>query len=172
MQKGTDAHAAIERYLKDGTGDHPVLGALKEWMKEHDVRTLETEVSLTEPLHGFTGTCDYVCLIEKLRYIVDFKTSKAIYDGYDMQVALYALAYDYLHEHDKIDGIAVLRIAADGSEWEFKDFTKRRQRAEDAALSLLNYWYCYKDRKLVGNDRAKKVKEDYKNGEYKQAGRE
>lgn len=165
MQKGTDAHSAIEQYLKQGTGENPVLPALKKWMDEYNVRTLETEVQLTSSKYGYTGTCDYVCLIDKLRYIVDFKTSKAIYDGYDMQVALYALCYDETHI-DKIDGIAVLRISPDGVDVEFKDFTKRRQRAEDAALSLLNYWYIYKDRKLVNNEHAKSIKEDYKNSTY------
>lgn len=171
MQEGTDVHAALENAIKGDRGDAQgitlkCLQAFDQWVGEKKVQIELTEAQLTHTTLCYTGTCDLVCKIDGKKYIVDFKTSKAIYDGYDMQLAAYALAWDKLHENDKVDGIGVLRLDKDTGEYEWKDFTNRRLRAEDSFRDLLCFYYSYKDRRLSGNPRAEAVKKYYKETAY------
>lgn len=171
MQEGTDVHAALENAIKGERGEAAgitlkCLQAFDQWVGDYKVQIELSEVSLTHPTLCYTGTCDLVCKIDGKKYIADFKTSKAIYDGYDCQLAAYALAWDTLHEKDRIDGIGVLRLDKDTGEYEWKDFTQRRLRAEDAFRCLLSYYYGYKDRRLADNPRSQAVKKYYKETPY------
>jgi len=172
MQDGTDVHAALENAVKNVPNEdkrdivEKCLSGFQKWMDDFKVTVEYSEVELTHHYLCYTGTCDLVCMIDGKRYIADFKTSKSIYDGYDMQVAAYACAWDYLHGDKKIDGIGVLRLDKDTGEYEWKDFTNRRLRAEDAFRSLLSFFYGYKDRRMSGNPRVEAVKSYYKRKEY------
>lgn len=50
-------------------------------------------------------------------WVVDFKTSKAIWDGYEAQVQMYFDAYNEQHPETPANRMAILRVAPDG--WKF-----------------------------------------------------
>lgn len=84
---------------------------------------LLSESSLVHEQEGYGGTLDAVFNIDGDRYLVDFKTSKAIYDEYWIQLAAYA-------ELLRQSGILVYRVAVlrldkygDGYDFEFHDIS-------------------------------------------------
>lgn len=104
--KGTDIHDVAEELFRTGgmppkasvPGEQlPYLEALWEFFKF--LQTLSVEViALEEPLvsvkHWYAGTVDLIIKQEldtgaPLYHIIDFKTSKGIYEGHLLQVAAY-----------------------------------------------------------------------------------
>lgn len=57
--------------------------------------------------HGFAGTVDRVAEIEGKKYIIDIKTSNALYDSYWLQLAAYRKLYN-----EDVDGVAILWLNA------------------------------------------------------------
>lgn len=123
---GSQAHSAIEHDLL--TGKEPtnppeeVLSAFVaflEWKDEYQVEPIKTEYTVYS--EKWAGTADLVCSImidgEKKKYLIDFKTSKAIYVEYRYQVAAYRSETD-------CDGCGILRIDKITGLPEFKDTTK------------------------------------------------
>jgi len=104
---GTEAHDLIEQHIKTGK---PVFGekheeaatafiAFLDWEKENGVVWLASERKIWSHVHGFAGTLDAICLFTKGEYagkicVIDFKSSKGFYDGYDEQIAAYRCASD------------------------------------------------------------------------------
>lgn len=97
---GSALHAAIEHYLK--TGQEPqapedqVLSAFLaflEWKDEHKLEPIKTEHTVYADLYA--GTTDLIAMLDKKKYIIDFKTysesssSKPPYPEAKYQVAAY-----------------------------------------------------------------------------------
>ncbi len=59
--------------------------------------------------YGYAGTMDAVMEIEGKTYIVDFKTSKDIFDDYLLQAAAYKMAYEEMTE-TKLHGFLILAL--------------------------------------------------------------
>jgi len=118
----------IKRKIKDSTKEHPIeelwneyilkllpekrptiirdqviqgFFAFLDWEKEHIDKWIDSEKTVYSLIYGFAGTLDGKALFkdEKVR-IVDFKTSKKIYDENYLQVSAYKyadfeLTFDY-----------------------------------------------------------------------------
>ena len=104
--------------------------------------------------HCYAGTLDAVAKIGDKKYVIDFKTSKGFYSGYQKQISAYALAYTEM-TGIPVDGCGILRIDKESGLPEWKDCTKNRERKESAFLKLLDFFYEDKKRRLKNNKRVK-----------------
>jgi len=123
---GSAVHSAIEYYLK--TGREPKIEhekvlagfvAFLEWKDEHKLLPL----ALEETVYGncWGGMLDYRGMFDGKQYVIDFKTSKAIYPA-DMgpQIAAYRSTFD-----NNVEGSGILRLDKLTGLPEWKDFSKR-----------------------------------------------
>jgi len=127
---GSAVHSAIEYYLK--TGREPKIEhekvlagfvAFLEWKDEHKLLPL----ALEETVYGncWGGQLDYRGMFNGKQYVIDFKTSKAIYPA-DMgpQIAAYRSTFD-VRSDCIIEGSGILRLDKETGLPEWKDFSKR-----------------------------------------------
>jgi len=99
---GSEVHNAIEVHLKgqkvnlEGQPKEVLKGydAFLTWEKENELNVVATERKVCSKLL-YAGTLDLIAELKGVLYLVDFKTSKAIYDDYVMQVAAYRCASEY-----------------------------------------------------------------------------
>ena len=105
---GRQVHEMVEHKLRvmmgQVPGEAPVLrqeaamayAAWEEWVEEADFVPLHIEEMLFSQEHGFAGTCDVVADIHvngnEVLAVGDWKSSKAVYDEYGLQVAAYGHA--------------------------------------------------------------------------------
>lgn len=76
-----------------------------EWERGHDVEPLMLEEPLISETHQYGGTIDFFGLIDQVPTLMDFKTSKGIYDEAIHQVSAYhqlLIENGYLVDHVKI----------------------------------------------------------------------
>jgi len=90
---------------------------LLKWEKEHDIEVIGTERKVFSKKHWYAGTLDLNAIIDGKLTILDFKTSKRIYNNYFMQVAAYSQAYK--EEKSEPHQSAILRVSKNNSEFEY-----------------------------------------------------
>lgn len=84
----------------------------------------EIEYVVASQKFKYAGTLDLSCTKAGELWIVDFKTSAAIYYNYQLQLAAYKQAYEEMHPAKKIAHTAVLRTGSKhNSGYEFKETT-------------------------------------------------
>lgn len=150
---GSALHNLIEVYLKK----QPVDGLLEElpslkkpfadfkkWEKENNLKVLENEHIIWSEKYRYAGTLDLVATLNggKKLYIVDLKSSKAIYPEYLMQIAAYRAAYEE-RSGKKIDGVGILRLPkVENDTIEWREYTlAEADKAFKAFLHLVDYWW-------------------------------
>lgn len=123
---GTLAHAMVQCHL---TGDdlptemfspvqvdlaqNAVLSYL-EWETRHSIEPIMCEIPMVSDKLRFGGTIDCYCMLDGIPTLLDFKTGKAIYDEYFVQVSAYA---ELLREAGHpVDRVQILRIGRDETE--------------------------------------------------------
>lgn len=85
-----------------------------KWEEGHKVEPIICEVPLVSEKRKYGGTVDCYCILDGVPTIVDFKTGKAVYDEYFVQVAAYK---ELLIEHGHpVEQIKILRIGRDETE--------------------------------------------------------
>ena len=102
MQKaaeiGTAVHQAVHFYLKGQTEMFDVPGvpgqiafsAFLEWWKDSGLKAVRMEQPVWDKQDGYAGTIDLIAEHpEKGLGVIDFKTSKSVYDDHHLQVAAY-----------------------------------------------------------------------------------
>lgn len=92
--------------------------ALLKWEQKHDIEVIDTERKVFSKKHWYAGTLDLVAKIDGKLTVLDFKTSKSIYNNYYMQVAAYAQAYK--EEFEQPEQTAILRVDKNNGEFEYK----------------------------------------------------
>jgi hypothetical protein len=99
--RGSAVHAAAEEYAKTGTIPNPAdfpleqkgyIRALNRFLAESRPEFLATEVVVGSAKHRYAGTYDARALIGTQVGIIDYKTSKRIYDSHLFQVVAYEVA--------------------------------------------------------------------------------
>lgn len=125
---GTIAHNWIEAYIKRKIQDpdnkrHKSLPMSKEacnsieaflrWQSEQKIKYIASERKIYSKKYDYAGTLDVEAYINKRRGIIDFKTSKAIYKDYELQLGAYIQAR---HEEDGANytNNYIVRIGKDG----------------------------------------------------------
>ena len=183
---GTQVHDAIEQYIKTG---QDLRGELKpevengfiaflEWEADNVDKWLESEIKLVNYEDGYAGTYDGTFIHKKgYTVLVDFKTSKAIYDEYWLQNAAYREArnklegehtiifergkggtFTYNLDNIHIDKVAVLRLDKETGMPEYKERKENRMHNDYMAFkSLVDHYYYAKKRRLKNNHIVKEI---------------
>lgn len=128
LSVGTKIHEAIAEYFTSGTMyciknlDNYTKSEIKKGVNNFmtwynhvtidlgwSVEIFISEVPLICPWFG--GTADAILIINGKRYIVDFKSSKRIYQEYFIQVSAYKWIVDNFYpNYGPIDGVGILRF--------------------------------------------------------------
>ena len=156
---GTITHDAIEQYVKagvDSSESYPEqvqnsLLAFYDWEQKNHVVWEESELTLFNIEKGYSGTCDAVATVNGVRYLVDFKTSKAVYDEYRLQLAAYRAAYNLMYPDRPLDHVAVLRLDKETGEPEWRDLDNKLAFHQRTFEVLTTLYYVQKKRRLKNN---------------------
>jgi hypothetical protein len=123
LRVGTMVHKHIENLLCGESvkidADPQVQRALTSfsvWFEQNPIKVSALEKFLYcadtnnrgELLHPYAGTCDLVGMIGNERYLIDFKTSKALDINMGIQLSAYKTLWDNTYPDKPIDKIAVL----------------------------------------------------------------
>lgn len=84
------------------------LNAYHLWRRDFDLKAVLVEQPLVSEVYRYGGTIDCLATLNGRLELIDYKTSKAIYDEHFLQVAAY---WKLLEEHGyQIQGARILRI--------------------------------------------------------------
>ena len=159
---GTAVHGIIEKWIGGDTGilswkpnqyvtecgiplSHAqnVANSLKNfqaWVTTHNLKIVESEIALTHPEYAFGGTIDAIATVKEPgspmeTILLDWKTSKAIYPDYLVQLAAYRLLWNHHNPKRTVRTGHIIRIdkeSATIADHMFQDF----EAAEDLFLLL------------------------------------
>lgn len=89
-----------------------------EWEKSHKVEPILVETPLSSDIYGFGGTPDCLAKVNGELELLDFKTSKAIWNEYFYQLAAYRQLL--IEQRYDVNRARILRFGKDGTT-EFED---------------------------------------------------
>ena len=99
----------------------PVMEAFNQylaWKKQTRLVIVGSEVPLVSEHHQFGGTLDFVCEIDGVLCLGDFKTSKAVYPEMLMQLAAYRELWNENHPERPLTGPShLLRISKEAPDF-------------------------------------------------------
>lgn len=100
--------------------DRGYAEALIAWHEQYDALPIAVERTLVSVKHRYAGTVDLIDQTPAgLVRVIDYKTSKRIYETHYIQGDAYALAWDEMNEtrgeQPRVDQIVVVRFGADGT---------------------------------------------------------
>ena len=123
---GTLAHALIQADLQDDTVDRNLYSPQQmdlaenavlsffEWKKRHKIEVIFCEQQMVSDKMLYGGTVDCYCKLDGKPTLLDFKTGKAIYEEYFVQLAAYA---ELLKENGyPVEEVRILRVGRDDTE--------------------------------------------------------
>ena len=159
MDLGSEIHNLLEVHLKGQKVEglleaNPLLNKPFEeflaWKGTRKFELVESEHIVWSHLK-YAGTLDCVAKLDGKLYLADFKSSKAIYDDYLMQVAAYMKAYEERindgHVIDrKVEGVGILRLPkTEKDTFEWKEYTLTEvEDAFESFMCLVSYWWSKK----------------------------
>lgn len=120
-KKGTRIHKLIKLVLEDEIVHHLILNhyldketqvtikLFQDFLDEHDVKPECLEQHLWSKDLGFAGTADFIGYVDGKLMILDWKTSKAIYDDMWLQLSAYVWALNEL-TGESVDAVGILQI--------------------------------------------------------------
>ena len=120
---GTVTHELIEAWIfgqdsyepDEDIGSETVFAASEglrqyiDWSEGTGVEYLESEIRMVSEEYQYAGTADAIVRIDDKIYLVDFKTSKGVYDSHLVQLAAYRHMIHETTEY-KIDGCILVKI--------------------------------------------------------------
>ena len=155
---GSLVHERIEAYLSNFTLDmsdytpnqveasHNGFNKFLKWYEENDFQVIATEHQMVSEVYKYGGTCDCYGIKDGKYVLLDFKTGKAIYDEYFVQLAAYVNML--LEEGKSVDKVILLRIGRNEEEgFDFReiDVNDLMGARWEIFLSLLNVYYKKKE---------------------------
>lgn len=152
---GTLAHAMIQADLQGVEIDREQYSPIQislaenaalsffEWKKQHRIEPIYCEEPFVSDKLRYGGTVDCYCLLDGRPTLLDFKTGKAIYEEYFVQLAAYA---ELLRENDlPVSEIRILRVGRDETEgFEERSVSDTRKWFE-IFRHLLDVYYLKKE---------------------------
>lgn len=158
---GTQCHHAIQMYI-EGHDPYPSMQcdealngykAFLAWEELNHVEWLESEVTVYSVNHGYAGRFDAIAKVNGHRFLIDFKTSKGVWDEHRYQVCAYRQAYnEMLREgQEPIENLAVLHLDKSSAEPNFIPLLNNIDRYTNLFNSLCMVYYLLKDRRLKNN---------------------
>ena len=95
------------------------------WKKRHIIEPIMLEKAIISEKYQYGGTIDNYCLFDGVPTLIDYKTSKAIYSEYFVQVSAYRQLL--IEGGHKVDNCAILRVGRNELEgFEFCEITPRK----------------------------------------------
>lgn len=152
---GTLAHAMIQADLQDMEVDRDQFSPVQvdlaenavlsfyEWKKRHTIKPIHCEVPFVSDRLRYGGTVDCYCELDGKPTLLDFKTGKAIYEEYFVQLAAYA---ELLKENGyPVEECRILRVGRDATEG-FEERSVADTRVWFGIFQdLLNVYYAKKE---------------------------
>lgn len=93
-----------------------------EWAKGRDMATRFIEMQMVSEKHRFGGTVDWYGIMDGLFWLIDIKTSKALYPEHMYQVSAYRKLLE--ETGNKVDRVGILRIGRSEDEgFEFRSMS-------------------------------------------------
>ena len=124
---GTEIHQWASDWIKGKKPDMPEnekvvngITAFLKFQKEHKVKWLESERIVYSKKHNFAGILDATGIIEGVLTLIDFKSSKSIYDDMRFQVAGYQIAFEE-ETGNPIQKRMIIRFGKEDGEFEVKE---------------------------------------------------
>ena len=84
------------------------INAFLDWYIKNDVKFIHAEKIVYSREHGYVGIVDAIAKVNGQTVLIDYKTSKAVYNEHRYQVAGYRQAYE--EEYGKLDGAFILHF--------------------------------------------------------------
>ena len=147
MDTGSRIHDAIEQYFKTGKeplnpSDQVMSGflAFLEWKDIHKVEPIHLEHTVYG--YDWAGTLDFYGLFDGKKYVIDWKSSKAIYDEMRYQVAGYRSA------SGDCEGCGILRLDKESGLPEWVDTSSTYQEDLSVFNLLVNLYWARNPKKL------------------------
>ena len=89
-ERGRDAHKIAEDFVAGiHQPTHPYYASIKSFFETKRPEVFYTEVLLVNTQWGYAGTADLIARVGPKTYVVDYKSSKAAYPEYHLQVEAY-----------------------------------------------------------------------------------
>ena len=110
---GTRVHKEIQNFLEennvwiDNIEMGNVFNVFTDWYNSHDIEPVFLEKHLVSDELMTAGTCDFIGRMDDKWMVLDWKTSKRVYDNYPVQVAIYLWMYEQM-SGEKMDGAGVV----------------------------------------------------------------
>lgn len=139
--KGTLVHEWAESYInyKLGNNKKPAIPkdeqvangamAFMQWIAGNKIEFHESEILLYSKKNGYAGMADCIATINGKKALIDFKTSKGIYNEMRYQVAGYRLAYEE-QTGEKLDTAYIIKFdkeTADVTTMELDNYNKDKK---------------------------------------------
>jgi len=117
----------------------PYFDSFKKWADIAIDKVLLVEERLTDPVLGFSGRPDLICIIrgDEFPTLIDLKTSQAEQRSWAIQIAAYRHLALVDREINTVRGISV-RLKADGGKAICMDYPKNYKNELNIFLGLLN----------------------------------
>jgi hypothetical protein len=119
-ERGTLVHNMAEKLLMGDYLAYEDVNDIQAWemvlkfsefVIENDVKPESVELQMACPTNKVGGTLDLVCIIDGVRWLIDFKTSNYLQDTYFIQGAIYKDMYERM-TGENIDKVGVLWLNA------------------------------------------------------------
>ncbi len=143
---GTIAHQWIERWIGGAKEDPPenpesaaAVRAFFEWWHGHNINVIASERVLFSKANWYAGTVDLICEVDGDLTIVDFKTSKAIYDDMGLQLAAYQNAWTEMTGENRPIKRLIVNITKEGK-LNLREFDKPNDMEAFLACLTLYRW--------------------------------
>jgi hypothetical protein len=158
---GTKVHKAIELYINgqdysellDNEQTKTAFDAFLSWESKNHVVWIKTECQVFSTTYGYAGRFDAIAMVNGHLYLIDFKTSKGIWDEMKYQLCAYRQAYNEMLEEgqEPIENIAILHLDKETGEPTFKPIEKDIDRMTTLFNFLTMTYYLLANRRLKNN---------------------
>lgn len=123
---GTLAHEMVQAHLQGFEVDTSMYSPIQvdlasnavlsflEWQSRHKIKPIICETPMVSAKLRYGGTVDCYCMLDGVPTLLDFKTGKAIYDEYFVQVSAYKELL--LEAGHPVERVQILRIGRDETE--------------------------------------------------------
>lgn len=125
-EKGTRVHRRLEQILQGREFKttpkelKPYIDAFNSWADEVNFSSYTPEHFVYSNKYKYAGTADLICKIDDDWWLIDFKTSKAIYDEYGLQIRAYGYAFEEMHHYKVRTAILQLGLPTKKG-WKFRE---------------------------------------------------
>jgi hypothetical protein len=115
-----------------------------DWLQENEVKPKATEQVVYHPMLGYAGTYDLKAEVNGKNLIIDFKTSKGLYEEYDLQATAYLRAEEQRNPDEDLDGFGLIRFPKDLADFEARIVTDQKEisknwNAFNGCLAIYNW---------------------------------